>query len=289
MYPLLTNINSQFIDECGKPLAGGKVYTYEANTTTLKPTYADTEGTSVNTNPIVLDEFGRAKIHAADGAYRIRVLNKKGALVADVAKISRYVTSTELDEFLQTIEDSLNELSQVKETLDTVTETAINNQKGVADGLAPLDSAGLVDIDYLPKGFDFILYLPIPYPLATPPTGFILMDGSDINHDTQPNLSALYGAKLPDMRGLVIRGLDNGKGVDTGRSTLSIQEDAIKTHTLKTMVGGDNNSVRGADTNAATTSSTGPTGSWGDVQVKYDGATETRMKNMAWNYIVKNG
>lgn len=151
MYPLLTNINSQFIDECGKPLAGGKVYTYEANTTTLKPTYADTEGTSVNTNPIILDEFGRAKIHAADGAYRIRVLNKKGALVADVAKISRYVTSTELDEFLQTIEDSLNELSQVKETLDTVTETVINNQKGMAGGLPPLDENNLVDPMYLPK------------------------------------------------------------------------------------------------------------------------------------------
>lgn len=150
MYPLLTNINSQFIDECGKPLAGGKVYTYEANTTTLKPTYADTEGTSVNTNPIILDEFGRAKIHAADGAYRIRVLNKKGALVADVAKISRYVTSTELDVFIQNIEDSVNELSQVKESLETVTETVIGNQKGVANGLAPLDENDLIDPMYLP-------------------------------------------------------------------------------------------------------------------------------------------
>lgn len=150
MYPLLTNINSQFIDDCGRPLAGGKVYTYEANTTTLKPTYADTEGTSVNTNPLVLDEFGRAKIYLADGAYRIRVLNKKGALVADTTKISRYVTSTELDVFIQTIEDSLNELGQVKETLETVAETVINNQKGVANGLAPLDENDLIDPMYLP-------------------------------------------------------------------------------------------------------------------------------------------
>ncbi|MND96994.1 hypothetical protein D3C80_893020 [compost metagenome] len=65
MYPLLTNINSQFIDDCGKPLAGGKVYTYEAKTTTLKPTYADVEGLAVNTNPIILDESGRANIHLA--------------------------------------------------------------------------------------------------------------------------------------------------------------------------------------------------------------------------------
>ena len=151
MYPLLTNINSQFIDDCGKPLAGGKVYTYEAKTTTLKPTYADVEGLAVNTNPIILDESGRANIHLAIGAYRIRVLNKKGALIADTPEISRYVTGTELDEFLQNVEDGVNELNQVKETLETVAETVVNNQKGVAGGLAPLDDeTTLVDPIYLP-------------------------------------------------------------------------------------------------------------------------------------------
>lgn len=289
MYPLLTNINTQFIDDCGRPLAGGKVYTYEANTTTPKATYADTEGLAVNTNPVILDESGRANIHLDTGAYRIRVLNKKGALIADTPEISRYVVRTELDTFIAEIQSGVDELNQIKETLDTVTDTAINNQKGVVDGLAPLNSEGLVDIDYLPKGFDFILYLPIPYPLATPPTGFILMDGSDINHDTQPNLSALYGAKLPDMRGLVIRGLDNGREVDKDRVILSVQEDAIKTHTLKTMVGGDANNAHNTNPAAAVTTTEYATNVWGEAQVKYDGATETRMKNMAWNYIVKNG
>lgn len=152
MYPLLTNINSQFIDDCGKPLAGGKVYTYEANTTTPKATYADVEGLAANTNPIILDESGRANIHLDGGAYRIRVLNKKGALIADTPEISRYVTGTELDGFLQDIEGGINELNQVKETLETVTETVISNQKGAAGGLAPLDDeTALVDPIYLPK------------------------------------------------------------------------------------------------------------------------------------------
>lgn len=151
MYPLLTNINSQFIDDCGKPLAGGKVYTYEAKTTTPKPTYADVEGLAVNTNPIILDESGRANIHLDIGAYRIRILNKKGALITDTPEISRYVTGTELDEFLQNVEDGVNELNQVKETLETVAETVVNNQKGVAGGLAPLDDeTALVDPIYLP-------------------------------------------------------------------------------------------------------------------------------------------
>ena len=150
MYPLLTNINSQFIDSCGKPLSGGKVYTYEANTTTPKLTYADTNGQSPNTNPIILDESGRANIYLADGAYRIRVLDKKDALVADTPKISRYVTNTELETFIQNIEAGLSELEQVKESLDIFVNVAIAEQNGAAGGLAPLDMDIKIDPFYLP-------------------------------------------------------------------------------------------------------------------------------------------
>ena len=149
MYPLLTNINSQFIDSCGKPLSGGKVYTYEANTTTPKLTYADTNGQSPNTNPIILDESGRANIYLADGAYRIRVLDKKDALVADTPKISRYVTNMELETFIQNIEAGLSELEQVKESLDIFIKAEILKQRGAADGLAPLDELSKVDNFYL--------------------------------------------------------------------------------------------------------------------------------------------
>ncbi len=150
MYPLLTNINSQFIDSCGRPLAGGKVYTYEANTTTPKTTYADTEGLAVNTNPIILDESGRARIYMGDGSYRIRVLDRNEALIADTNKISRYVTNTELEVFVQTVEAGLSDLSQVKESLEVFAVAAINNQKGMPDGLAPLDANTKVDPLYLP-------------------------------------------------------------------------------------------------------------------------------------------
>ena len=55
------------------------------------------------------------------------------------------------------------------------------------------------------------------------------------------------------------------------------------------MVGGDANNAHNTNPAAAVTTTEYATAVWGDVQVKYDGATETRMKNMAWNYIVKNG
>lgn len=51
---------TQFLTETGKPLVGGKIYTYEAGSTTVeKATYVDNTGTGQNPNPIVLDTTGR--------------------------------------------------------------------------------------------------------------------------------------------------------------------------------------------------------------------------------------
>jgi hypothetical protein len=49
----------QFFDDNGDPLAGGKIYTYAAGTTTPKDTYVNASGTTANSNPIVLDSGGR--------------------------------------------------------------------------------------------------------------------------------------------------------------------------------------------------------------------------------------
>jgi hypothetical protein len=49
---------AQFFDNNGNPLAGGKIYTYVAGTTTPATTYASNTGTA-NANPIVLDSAGR--------------------------------------------------------------------------------------------------------------------------------------------------------------------------------------------------------------------------------------
>lgn len=49
----------QFFDSNGTPLAGGKLYTYAAGTTTSAPTYTDDTGSTLNSNPIILDSAGR--------------------------------------------------------------------------------------------------------------------------------------------------------------------------------------------------------------------------------------
>lgn len=154
MYPLITNVTAQFVDDYGKPVAGGKVWTYESGTTNPKTTYADPDGTSANTNPVILDEAGRANIYLDDGAYRVRVLSADNVLIADVNKLSRYVTSTELDEFIQQVQDGLDELNQVKESLTTIVEQEIQSQKGVAGGLVPLNESDKIDPLYITKSDD---------------------------------------------------------------------------------------------------------------------------------------
>lgn len=60
----------QFIDANGAPLAGGKLYTYVAGTTTPLATYTTNAGNIANANPVILDSAGRASVWLAAGMYK---------------------------------------------------------------------------------------------------------------------------------------------------------------------------------------------------------------------------
>ena len=53
---------AQFFDESGDPLVGGKVFFYQAGTSTKQDTYSNLTNTSTNTNPVILDSRGEATI-----------------------------------------------------------------------------------------------------------------------------------------------------------------------------------------------------------------------------------
>ena len=61
----------QAFDSSGDPLAGGKVYTYYAGTTTPLASYTTQAATTPNANPVILDSAGRASIWLGPYAYRI--------------------------------------------------------------------------------------------------------------------------------------------------------------------------------------------------------------------------
>ncbi|EJF3713448.1 tail fiber protein, partial [Salmonella enterica] len=75
----------------------------------------------------------------------------------------------------------------------------------------PLFVKTLGIVDSYPAG------CPIPYPGPVAPDGYLLMDGRAFSKTLYPQLAKLYvDGVLPDMRGMYVRGWDNGRSLDWG-------------------------------------------------------------------------
>ena len=73
---------AQFFDSNGDPLTGGLIYTYLSGTTTPVTTYTSRDGTTNNTNPIVLDGAGRTPNEIwLDGGVLYKFILKTSAFV----------------------------------------------------------------------------------------------------------------------------------------------------------------------------------------------------------------
>jgi hypothetical protein len=73
---------AQFSDANGAPLTGGLIYTYLAGTSTPATTYTSRDGTTNNTNPIVLDAAGRTPAEVwLDGGVLYKFILKTSAFV----------------------------------------------------------------------------------------------------------------------------------------------------------------------------------------------------------------
>ncbi|MFB9085352.1 tail fiber protein [Erwinia tracheiphila] len=65
----------------------------------------------------------------------------------------------------------------------------------------------------------------MPWPLATAPTGWLKCNGAAFSATDYPQLAKAYTSlTLPDLRGEFIRGWDDGRGIDSGRALLTLQE-----------------------------------------------------------------
>ncbi|EHR7124007.1 TPA: phage tail protein, partial [Escherichia coli] len=72
-----------------------------------------------------------------------------------------------------------------------------------------LENLGLGEGSALPVG------VPVPWPSATPPTGWLKCNGAAFDKVKYPHLATAYpSGKLPDLRGEFIRGWDDGRGID---------------------------------------------------------------------------
>lgn len=143
----------------------------------------------------------------------------------------------------------------------------------VADVLTYL---GLGEGSALPVG------VPVPWPSATPPTGWLKCNGAAFTASQYPKLALAYPAlRLPDLRGEFIRGWDDGRGVDSGRVLLTSQGGSIESHA-------HNYSGTQSVTNGNVWSNTTGDGTRGfSGNTSSYGGSETRPRNIAFNYIVR--
>ncbi|WP_208487133.1 phage tail protein [Escherichia coli] len=154
-----------------------------------------------------------------------------------------------------------------------------------------LENLGLGEGSALPVG------VPVPWPSATPPTGWLKCNGAAFSAEEYPELAKAYPTnKLPDLRGEFIRGWDDGRGIDTNRSLLSSQGDAIR-NIIGALVDVRFNTYP-SDSGAFTTSVIGDASSDSikggyAKRVTFDAsrvvptANENRPRNIAFNYIVR--
>ncbi|EPO9001717.1 phage tail protein [Escherichia coli] len=184
--------------------------------------------------------------------------------------------------------DTLNELAAALGNDPNFATTMLNALAGkqpldnTLTNLSGKDVAGLLTYLGLGEGSALPVGVPVPWPSVTPPTGWLKCNGAAFSAEEYPELAKVYPTnKLPDLRGEFIRGWDDGRGIDSGRTLLSAQDGSIEAH--------------GHDYNGVIYTSSGP--SWANTtdagHRAYSGFTssyggsETRPRNIAFNYIVR--
>ncbi|WP_139565531.1 phage tail-collar fiber domain-containing protein [Escherichia coli] len=206
--------------------------------------------------------------------------------------------------------DTLNELAAALGNDPNFATTMLNALAGkqpldnTLTNLSGKDVAGLLAYLGLGEGSALPVGVPVPWPSATPPTGWLKCNGAAFSAEEYPELAKAYPTnKLPDLRGEFIRGWDDGRGIDAGRVLLSIQTGMLEKHRhivvandgydtkdeweLATIFKKTYTQGRGLDaTNTGGSLIPSPTlhsrGSIGNT-----GGSETRPRNIAFNYIVR--
>ena len=129
---------------------------------------------------------------------------------------------------LKELADALgNDPNFATTVLNKLAEKLAKDQNGadIPDPVLFVKNLGLGEGSALPVG------VPVPWPSATPPTGWLKCNGAPFSAEEYPKLAKAYPKlKLPDLRGEFIRGWDDGRGVDSARLLLSSQAASILEH-----------------------------------------------------------
>ncbi len=143
--------------------------------------------------------------------------------------------------------------------------------------------------------------------MPSAPTGWLFCDGSAVSRTTYAALFSAIGTwhgagngtttfNLPDYRGVFLRGVDAGRGLNPNRVFASYEDDAFKSHNhsindpshAHSTIGVANDGNFGAGGSAGYSSGTTNTaGSNTGITINNSGGAETRPRNVAVYYCIK--
>lgn len=206
-----------------------------------------------------------------------------------------------------------NQIKQGAIESDELKDGAVTSADLADGGVEEVDlSIGLQNrlaMGLMPAG----MVMPFAGPTNTIPVGWLLCDGSAVSSAQYPNLFAAIGAawgdasddgftetdfRLPEMRGLFLRGVDHGAGNDpnagsrmatgvfSGSVVGSRQSDAFKAHAHDLYGMGDADE-RGDHWNYIGPGHNSSVKIYNNNPIKNKGGSETRPKNVYVNYVIK--
>lgn len=273
--------------------AGSSIRASDLNTNNTQLLYAAQEFGTLKTDNSVsfsLGNKGDIQINSSTDY----VINNNAVELAMMADNS--VGTSEL------VNDSVN---QDKIADNAVITAAISNLNvttaKLADGAVTVDKLAANSVTAAkvnaPGGFNPVGTV-IWYAGSTAPAGYLKCNGDAIPNGSgtvqsiNTNFSALYavvGSSVPDLRGEFVRGWDDGKGTDSGRSIRSSQTELFKEHTHTPSV---SQSTTGAHNHAFKASNReGDTAGWDSSEKAFDGDADSAAYTQAadTNKIYDNG
>jgi len=273
--------------------------------------------------------------NASDGSFVFRINDNAGATLRDF-KIPRTGSMTLGDDVVWTASndgvgsgldaDLLDGYQAAALPVSTPQQTALNLKANLASPAftgtptAPTQTQGnnstrLATTAYVDTGLQTAIATSAPtgsvtmWTTSSAPAGYLICNGQAVSRTTYAALFAVIGGtfgtgdgsttfNLPDLRGLFVRGLDNGRGIDSGRALGSYQDSDNKSHNHGV---NDPGHVHGGVQNG--TASTGRSTSvdqppavfsygntWAaatGIWLSASGGAESRPRNLALNYIIK--
>jgi hypothetical protein len=130
--PIFTGLDSD-----GNPLNGGKLFAYEAGTSTPQDTYTSSVLTTPNANPVVLDSAGRATIFLSSNSYKFILKTSADVTVWTVDNVQAITLSaTVIGENLPFFGDASQAVNDTSYPSGTTVDKLFPGTK-----ILPLDSA----------------------------------------------------------------------------------------------------------------------------------------------------